>query len=507
MMSKERYQLHPISAVVNFIKGLKDLIFPFIIIFVANRFQGGSPSNDEHWTNYIPYVIGIVVLVLVLVSGIIKWKRFIYWFEDDELRIEYGLFVKKKRYIPFDRIQSFNYTESILHRPFKLVKVTIETAGSGVSTEPEAELTAITKEAAKQIETELALAKKRKTNKSTDENGEIVGQQLEELAIVPSIPIFKMSMKDLLILATTSGGIGVVISGLAVFLTQFSELIPYEKIYDEVVVFLKFGVFIVALMIFVFLIIAWVFSVIITTLNYYQFTIVQEEDQIVLSRGLLEKKKVTIPIGRVQGIRIVENPLRQLFGYCTVIVESAGGSINDRDEKIRLFPLVKKNKIRQPLNKLFADFDFDPIWTSAPKRAKPFYYRLDFLWVIPIMVGISYFYYPYGLFSLLLAPVIFILGLWQYRSAALYLTKNQLSLQYRGISKYTFFIEKKRMQSLEMRQSPFQKRKALASIETTIKSGVLGATAKVEHLEVEYIEEVMNWYEPSGYVDEKKGQP
>ncbi|MBW9234581.1 PH domain-containing protein, partial [Leptospira santarosai] len=30
------------------------------------------------------------------------------------------------------------------------------------------------------------------------------------------------------------------------------------------------------------------------------------------------------PIGRVQGIRIVENPLRQLFGYCTVIVESAG---------------------------------------------------------------------------------------------------------------------------------------------------------------------------------------
>ena len=63
------------------------------------------------------------------------------------------------------------------------------------------------------------------------------------------------------------------------------------------------------------------------------------------------------------------------------------------------------------------------------------------------------------------------------------------------------------MQSLEMKQSPFQKRKALASVETTIKSGMLGATAKVDHLKVEDIEEVMTWYEPSGHEAIEKGQP
>ena len=107
--------------------------------------------------------------MFILISGIIKWKRFVYWFEDDELRIEYGLFVKKKRYIPFERIQSLNYTESILHRPFKLVKVTIETAGSGSAKEAEAELTAITKEAANQIEMEIAIAKNVKRAKRIDE--------------------------------------------------------------------------------------------------------------------------------------------------------------------------------------------------------------------------------------------------------------------------------------------------------------------------------------------------
>ena len=506
MMSKERYKLHPISAVVNFMKGLKDLIFPFVIIFVANGFQGKS-SSDGHWTSYIPYAIGMLVLIFILVSGIVKWKRFVYWFEEDELRIEYGLFVKKKRYIPFERIQSLNYTESILHRPFKLVKVTIETAGSGSSTEAEAELTAITKEAAKQIETELAFAKRNKFNKSTVGEEETTANQLVEEPAYVGITIFKMTMKDILILAATSGGIGVVFSGVVVFMTQFSDIIPYDVIYDEVVVFLKFGFFIIAFSVFAFLIFSWIISVILTTLNYYQFTIIQENDQITLTRGLLEKKKVTIPIGRVQGIRIVENPLRQLFGYCSVIVESAGGSIDDSDKKIRLFPLVKKSKIKQPLNQLFSDFDFEPVWSTSPKRAKPFYYRLDFIWMIPVIVSISYFYYPYGLLALLLVPIFVLLGLWQHRSAGLSLSRNQLSLRYRGFSKYTFFIEKKRMQSLEMRQSPFQKRKALASIETTIKSGMLGATAQVAHLQIEDIEEVMTWYEPSSHADIEKGQP
>ncbi|WP_026023046.1 PH domain-containing protein [Paenisporosarcina sp. TG20] len=501
-MSKERYQLHPIAAVVNFIKGLKDLIFPFIIIFVANGFQGGSASPG-HWTSYIPYIIGTVILAFVLISGIIKWKRFVYWFNEDELCIEYGLFVKKKRYIPFERIQSLNYTEGLLHRPFKLVKITIETAGSGASTEAEAELIAITRDAAKQIETEIASAQKRKSLKTSD-IAAIDEHTVEEQ--IKSIPIFRMTMKDLLILATTSGGIGVVLSGLVVFLTQFSELIPYEQIYDEVVVFLKFGFFLVVITIFAFVLVGWIISVILTTLNYYQFTIVQEEDQIVLTRGLLEKKKVTIPISRVQGIRIIESPFRQMFGYCTVIVESAGGSMEDQDKKIRLFPLIKKKKIKEPLNKLFSDFDFEPKWTTAPKNAKPFYYRLDFLWVIPVMVGVSYFYYPYGLLSMLLIPIILLLGLWQHGAAGLALTRNQLSIRYRGINKYTFFIEKKRMQSLEMKQSPFQKRKALASIETTIKSGILGATVKVEHLKEEDIEAVMTWYEPIKITTEK-GHP
>lgn len=506
MMSEERFKLHPISAVMNFVKGLKDLIFPFVIIFVANGFQGRA-DNDGGWTSYIPYTIGAVFLSFILIGGIIKWKRFVYWFEDNELRIEYGLFIKKKRYIPFERIQSLNYTESILHRPLKLVKVKIETAGSGNSEEAEAELTAITKTAAHRIEQELANAKKRKLRTSLEDE-DITTMNDEPQVEIEAVSIYKMTLKNLMILATTSGGIGVIFSGLAVFFFQFSDLIPYEMLYEEVMVFLKFGFFLVALSVFVILLLAWLASVILTVLNYYEFTIWKDDDHIILTRGLLEKKKVSIPISRVQGIRIVENPLRQLFGYCTVFVESAGGSISDKDQKIRLFPFIKKKHLNQYFEVLFPHLETKTNWVCSPVKARPFYYRLDFVWMVPVIVGVSYFYYPYGLLSLLLIPILIVFGLWQHRTAGYSISGQQLSLRYRGFSKITFMIEKKRMQSMGVMQSPFQKKRSLASIETTIKSGILGATAKVEHLEVSDVEDVMKWYRPSSSkLEIKKGQP
>ena len=115
--------------------------------------------QGKWYLDYLTFMIFGVLMIVFFITGIIKWKRFEYWFEDDELRIEYGLFVKKKRYIPFDRIQSLDYTEGILHRPFKLVKVKVETAGGSTSKKAEAELTAITKEAAELIEREIADAK------------------------------------------------------------------------------------------------------------------------------------------------------------------------------------------------------------------------------------------------------------------------------------------------------------------------------------------------------------
>ncbi len=488
MMSKEINRLHPVSAIITSVKALKSMILPIVIIIISNGFNFSLNFRSEHFFETI-LLFGVwgVASLLALVGGIIKWRTFVYWFEDGELRVTYGLFVKKKRYIPFERIQSLNYNEGVFHRIFGLVKVQVETAGSKGG-KPEVELTAIRKAAADVIELEMRHAK----NEAVQQQ---VQAQVEEEAVATPM-IYHMSMRDLLVLATTSGGIGVVLSGLAAVASQFSDIIPYETVFHELADFVKIGAFLVALTVMVVLIVAWIVSVVITLINYYDYTVRIEEEKLIITKGLLEKKRITLPLNRIQAIRIVENPLRQLTGFATVVVESAGGNgENGNDKKITLFPLIKKLDCMQTLEQLFPDMNWHPTLIRSPKRARPFFYRIDFFWLVPIIGASCYFFYPYGLLSLLLIPLTILLGIWQHKTAGYQIDGKQLAMQYRVFSRITLIMEKKRIQSIESTQSYFQKRKNVMSVKATVMSGATGTTGSVSSLEQKDAEKILTWYE------------
>ncbi|ARK21397.1 PH domain-containing protein [Sporosarcina ureae] len=478
-MSEQRYKLHWITAVVETAKTLKDLIGPFIILVFVNGFKGEStaPWYIQYWT----LLLFGVLIVFTLVSGIVKWRRFDYWFEDQELRIVSGLFVRKKRYIPFDRIQSLDYTEGIFHRPFQLVKVKIETAGSSSGKDAEAELTAITKEAAEQIEREI--------------------QTVHQ----PAPVIFSMTTGDLLMLATTSGGIGVILSGALVFLSQIEELIPYDWLFGELESFIRIGVFVITILIVLGFLIVWLLSVAMTFLANYDFKVMLEKDDLIITRGLLEKKRVTVPLKRVQNITIAENPLRQLFGYGAVIINSAGGV--GEGSRIKLFPLAKRKRIIEPLQELFPNIDFSEPKEKIGSRGKRFYYRFKLLvTLIPIAI-VSYNFFPYGLLTLLLLPLVGLLGIWQYNTAAYTILPKQLTMRFRAISRQTVFTEKNRIQSMEVDQNYFHRRKRVATITANVKSGMTLDAPAIRHMPQEDAEKFLSWYEYHPEIPETQTEP
>lgn len=496
MSEQQRYKLHWISALIEMLKTMKEALLPLVVLIFANGFNG---SRSGPWfLQYLSFIIFGVLIIALLISGIIKWKRFVYWFEDDELRIESGLFVKKKRYIPFDRIQSLDYTEGIFHRPFGLVKVKVETAGSSSLKKAEGELTAITKEAAERIEIEMAEAKRRKKEKPVIEGEEaILSDDIQEMVVEEKTPlqkVFKMTTKDLLILATTSGGIGVILSGVAIFMSQFADLIPFEWMYEEISAFIKFGVLIVAIAIFLGLLAVWILSVGMTFLSHYDFTVSLDKEDIVITRGLLEKKRVTVPLKRIQSVVLVENPFRKLFGYASVKIHSAGGGVGE-SSRINLFPLVKRSQVETHLAEIFPDLHLKEPVNKLTSRGKPFYYRIDFLWMLPVIGALIYFFFPYGLFSLAIIPVIIAFGLWQHRSAAYEIVDHQLIMRFRMFSLQTAYTMKKRIQSMEMKQSYFHRRKEVATITANVKSGIGSFHATVQHMEVEEAEKILEWYE------------
>lgn len=494
-MSEPRYKLHWVTVLVETLKALKEAILPLVVVFIGGR-RGESSGNWylDNWS----YLFGGLVVIYLLSSGLIKWRRFSYWFEDGELRIESGLFVKKKRYIPFERIQSLNYTEGILHRPFGLVKVQVETAASSGG-QAEAELTAVTRENADLIKKRIDEGKKQKVEERVDEFGDIVeSDELDEFTTEPepeAVQVFSLSPKKLVLLATTSGGIGVIFSGIAIFLSQFSDLIPFEKVSQEVVGLMKIGAFLIALLIFVGLLIAWLLSVAMTFISYYDFKVNVSEEELIITRGLIEKKRTTVPLSRIQSVSLMENPLRQLFGYGRVVVHSAGDAGDG--SRIQLFPLVKKKDMYEPLQLIFPDLDVQEPMEKLPKRGRRFYYRIDFVWMIPIIVAVSWLFYPYGLFSLLIVPIVVALGVWQHRSAAYRLTGNQVTIRSRGFGLDTSYTMRKRIQSAEVRQTIFQKRKDVAALHLNVKSGIGVHEVRLRQMELAEAERLLAWYEPS----------
>ncbi|MER2127583.1 PH domain-containing protein [Solibacillus sp.] len=489
-MSNEKFKLHPIAAIIHVVKALKDLLIPIVIILVAN---GGNINLDyrseDFFGEMVPLLFLVVILLWTIFSGLIKWWTFVYWFEESELRVEYGLFVKKKRYIPFDRIQNLNYKEGIFHRIFKLVEVQVETAGSK-NGKPEAELTAVTRVAADEVEQRMKRAKQKQQPIEESEQ-----QSIEETP--PSTFIHKMKVPELLLLATTSSGIGVVLAGVFAVVSQFAEFIPFDSIYDELAFLMKYSFVVVAILIALGLLLTWVISVGLTFLNYYNFTVSKEQERLIITRGLIEKKRVTIPLNRVQAIKIVENPFQQLLGLASVAVESAGGGFSgEADKKIILFPLIAKKEALAPLSALFPDYDFTLMpQVVPPKKAQPFFYRIDFVWLVPLIGLVSYFFYPYGLLSLLLVVPILLLGKWQFKTTGYTLFDHQIMIQSRMISRVTFFAMKKRIQVTQGRQTYFQKRREIGTAKIIVMSGMTGASASVRHVEQQEVERILGWYE------------
>ncbi|MGD6873830.1 PH domain-containing protein [Sutcliffiella horikoshii] len=481
-MMSEKKRMHPAAIVVAFFKQLRELLFP-IIIFVFF----GSSSGEGFFS-----IIYIAVMVLwfagLIAIGVVSWYRFYYWIEDGELRMEYGVFVKKRRFIPQERIQTLDTSEGIIQRIFGLVKVQIETAGGG--TEAEASLTAVTKDEANKLREALLYYK----NKDEVYGPKLPVQQ-EPSAEPVEKPAYKASWKTLFIVGTTSGGIGVVLSAVIAFTSQFDQFVPYEDIIDRFGMVLQTSVYLIASIVFVVLFVSWLISIVMTMFKYGNFTVTKQDDELQISRGIIEKRQLTISLKKIQAIRISQNLLRQPFGYATVYVESAGSSGGkESDFSTILFPLLKVSEVEAHLKQFVPSYLLVQEVHGLPKRSVIRYLIRLMVPAALLSTPIAYFFQPYGYLAFLSVVVAGLLGYSQYKAAGWAMESEQLQLSYRHLSKNTVLVRKKRIQSFELRESFFQGKRKLFTIKAAIKTGLGGKDFQVVDVEQHDGEQIYEWY-------------
>ena len=452
----EQARLHPAAIILNTLKILKDAFLPFVaIIFIGD-------ADDGWWINII---MAFIYMGASTVSGFVKWLTFFYHIENDGIRIHSGVFIKKKRYISFERIHSVDMTEGLLQRLFGLVKLTIDTAGSS-DKEGEAVLSAITRAEAIRI-SELIEGSK------AGSKGEDAADEPAEQPIKSEKTVFTMSHKQILIMALTSGRIGVVFAGAFALLGQLGDKVFIDRIFEEVQAAMAvFSIIFLVVVILAILAVTYAIAVIWMMLKYANFTVKKREGDLIITHGLLERRQLTIPMEKIQAVRVVESVIRQPFNLATVYLETASGSAEELEKsETMLFPLISRKRLGQLLNQILGQYTIDTSITPLPKKALPRYIMRQLMFWIPAAGVAIYFFRPIGYLSIAFVFIGAAWGYLSYRAAGWGLEGKQLTLRFRRISKHTYIARKERIQSFTTSQSWFQQKSGLGTVNAYSKTG------------------------------------
>jgi len=464
---------HPAAAVDQLFTLIRKNLVTFIILFFLSTRGNG---------NSIFLYIFFGSLVLSLVTGFLGWWLFTYRVHNDELQIKKGILVRKNLYLSKERIQVIDLTEGIVQRLFGLVKLEVKTAGSGTET---ATINAISRDEAERLRAELR-------GRSTTEVVAEVGEQSVDV-IDDVLETWKLSKRDLMMAAITSGNFGLIASILGAISGQLDSFITEENL-DYVIDHLPgaSNVTLVIAVIVAIIVISWTLSFLGIVLKYSDFKVERTATDLIITSGLIERKHITVPYNRIQAIRFVEGVLRQPLGYGALYVESAGFEIKENERSITLLPYISKHEIQTFFKTFLPEYEQNELTIKPPKKALFKYIRRPnylFLLLLPI----AWYLFDYGWGILIFIPFFMYLGWVQFRDVGLNLSQNILTIRYRSLARVTAFIKQNRIQTIGQRVNPLQARRDLASLTVTAASGAKGIEFKIRDLDAGEVIEALNW--------------
>ncbi|GAA0467998.1 PH domain-containing protein [Alkalibacillus silvisoli] len=469
----EPKRLHPAAVIFRMINILKNLIYVVGAAVIA------SFGNDF----FVYVAFGIVALILFfVVTSVIEWLRFRYSVVDDELRIEQGLLIRKKRYISKNRIQSIDLTQGVIHRLLNLTKVQIETAGSDMSAD--ASLSAVTFEEGQALRQELKW-----------HNGVVQTDESQEESEV-IYPKSNVTTKRLIIAGSTSGSVGVILGLFIVFLNEIERFLP-GNIYEGAVSWaLAQAISMLIALVVIILIILWLLGILGTVIKYGNFEITRYDDELYITRGLLEKKQVTIPLKRIQAVGMKESMIRQPLGFATLYVEIAGGEAGPNSNgRTFIFPILRRKEVEPFLNKILPEYQTLPRdFKGVPNRAFPYYLlRAMFLpsviLIVTLIFAMDLWYIP-----MILIVMAISLAWLRTKSAGYHIDEEHLTLTMREFSKDTVMMKHNRVQSTQLRQTLLHRKQNLATVRASLLNNFAGRHVSIRELDFEDAKRISDWY-------------
>ncbi|MGX5174175.1 PH domain-containing protein [Aliikangiella sp. IMCC44653] len=464
-----QHRLSPIAIVFFLVKSITQLIkdaIPAMAPVIVVVF------NTENKLLYSGLAITGLLLIIVF-NAITQYWFFRYAISEDSIQILEGIFNKKQRSVKFPKIQNINIIHPFYYKPFKLVILKLETAGSSGD---EINLAGITLAKANQLKAQiLSIKQANATNQATktDQVAEAFSSNDETLA--------SASLKDIIKYGLSTANFAIFAAFTAPLWGSFERII--EKFIGKAAVdqltaqlgggAVAFGLMILGILLTVF-IVTILFSVIGAILRFYQFKLTFKENTFKRSSGLFSTHEESAKQSRIQAVIQKTNFLGHLFSIENLILKqvSLQGSKQDPASSQFIIPARSQQQSAE-LTNLVLESQTQQIETHPihPNYIKKMTIVYSLIFSMPIVFAALE---TTLMLLLFIVPITLGLGLifwqrWRKFSFGFDQEYGLFNKGFWGFFRITFALHK--VQHIKLLQSPLMRRKDLCHLKIYLASG------------------------------------
>lgn len=448
-------------------KGLIRQLFPFLILL----FVGRNRSSVDTIT-----ITLIIIAVLGSIYGIISFFKYYFHLDEDELIIQKGVFQKKNINIPFERIQTVDFNQNIIHQIFNVVALKIDTAGSSGS---EFEFDALSKEKAEALR-ELIFERKAAT--ADHKESDALTQNLETPSNQTAEPILSLPFGRLLLVGLTENhfrSFGLILIFGFWILDSFEELgYGWDFLEDNIgsaasVVFAGLAMTI-SVAIF-FLILSMLISLVRTILQFFDLKFFRQGSGFKIMSGLITRRERAAMDNKIQIIHWSRNVLQKLLGFFEIHLKQASSIAVNASKSIKV-PGASIEQVERVQRYLYkeADLKFDNIY-----KVSPHFFIRPAIYIIGLaLIHITVFIFIEK--TNWLVPIILIYGLLilrrylKYKKTAYLFNDTMLKINGGTFGHSFSLMPIHKIQNIQKRQNYYQRRRNLASVRVYTASGQVG---------------------------------
>lgn len=323
--------MHPLWMLFRFIQTIKELVL-FTIAFIV--FIG---SDWESILVKIGVAAALFYVIYKIVSVVLDWRHFKYTFTDHEMCIYEGRFIRKRRYIPLDRIQGINKNTSLFHRIFGLTSLLLNTGADGK--EAYVKLEMITFDEAERIQNDF-----RHIGSHPDDNA-----AKEEPEPTPTAPVqrydYEVTVREIIVASLTSNRFLVFIALLQTIYFNMNDFFAMEHYLDATLSFFQRSWIVTLLGVLGFLLLSMAYTLVRNYVQFRNFKVHSDHHRIYIEKGLINRSEFSIPKEKVQAVNVKTSFLQKWFRIVEVKIVSSG---HEDEEDINvsnvLFPFINRDR-------------------------------------------------------------------------------------------------------------------------------------------------------------------